>query len=163
MQSKDNKITTIPQFQSRSHPPKKNRASYSASLPQKHTKPAGFPFSSTTLKFQTSSAMKFRTFYIEHMWLLALLCRVQIGYLSVKNMSCLKKANISIFAVYIPSPYYFLFYFLQGLAHKDTKLGVITNVGKSRLVKSSLQNTHKMSDAWANSFHRYIMIVQCIF
>ena len=52
----------------------------------------------------------------------------------------------------------FFFYFLEGQVHKDTKLGIITNVSKSRLVKGIFANIHKMSDACANSFGRYIMI-----
>ena len=41
---------------------------------------------------------------------------------------------------------------LEGEVHKDCKLENLTNVGKNRLVKVSLQN------ACANSFGRYIMI-----
>ena len=52
------------------------------------------------------------------------------------------------------------FYFLEEQVHKDTKLGIITNVGKRRLVKAIFANIHKMSDACANSFGRYIMIAQ---
>ena len=44
--------------------------------------------------------------------------------------------------------------------HKDNKLGIMTNVGKSRLVKVIFTNIHKISDACANSFGRYIMIAQ---
>ena len=67
---------------------------------------------------------------------------------------------MSIVPVYIPSPYIFL---LFGRASQSrTKLGIITNVGKSGLVKVIFANIHKMSDACANSFGRYIMIVQCM-
>ena len=68
---------------------------------------------------------------------------------------------MSIVPVYIPSPYVFL-YFLEGQVHKDSKLGIITNVGKNRLVKVIFTNVHKISDACANSFGRYIMIAQCM-
>ena len=44
--------------------------------------------------------------------------------------------------------------------HKDSQLGIMTNVGKSRLVKVILTNVHKISDAYVNSFGRYIMIAQ---
>ena len=44
--------------------------------------------------------------------------------------------------------------------HKDTILGIITNTGKSRLIKVIFANIRKMSDACTNSFGRYIMIVQ---
>ena len=44
--------------------------------------------------------------------------------------------------------------------HKDSKLGIMTNVGKSRLVKVIFTNIHKINDACANSFGRYIMIAQ---
>ena len=46
--------------------------------------------------------------------------------------------------------------------HKDTKLGIMTNVGKNRLVKVIFTNVHKISDACVNSFGRYIMIAQCV-
>ena len=46
--------------------------------------------------------------------------------------------------------------------HKDSKLGIMNNVGKSRLVKVIFTNIHKISDACANSFGRYIMIAQCM-
>ena len=38
----------------------------------------------------------------------------------------------------------------------------MTNVVKSRLVKVIFTNGHKISDACANSFGRYIMIAQCV-
>ena len=65
---------------------------------------------------------------------------------------------MSIVTVYIPSPYNVFLYFLERQVHKDNKLGIMTNVGKSRLVKVILTNIHKISDACANSFGRYIMI-----
>ena len=46
--------------------------------------------------------------------------------------------------------------------HKDNKLGIMTNVGKSRLVKVIFTNIHKIGDACANSFGRYIMTEQCM-
>ena len=46
--------------------------------------------------------------------------------------------------------------------HKDNKLVIMTNVDKSRLVKVSFTNIHKMGDACANGFGRYIMIAQCM-
>ena len=42
---------------------------------------------------------------------------------------------MSIAPVYIPSPYKVFLYFLEGQVHKDSKLGVTTNMGKSRLAK----------------------------
>ena len=38
----------------------------------------------------------------------------------------------------------------------------MTNVGKNRLVKVILKNVHKINDACADSFGRYIMIAQCM-
>ena len=64
--------------------------------------------------------------------------------------------------VYIPSPYNVSLYFLELQVHKDSKLGITTNVGKSRLVKVIFTNIHKISDAYSNSFGRYIMIAQCM-
>ena len=69
---------------------------------------------------------------------------------------------MSIVTVYIPSPYNVFLYFLKGQVHKENKLGIMTNVGKSRLVKVIFTNIHKIGDACANSFGRYIMIEQCM-
>ena len=41
-------------------------------------------------------------------------------------------------------------------------VAIMINVGKSRLVKVIFTNIHKISDACANSFGRYIMIAQCM-
>ena len=75
-------------------------------------------------------------------------------------MSCLCKGkNVT---VYIPSIYNGFLYFLEGKVHKDNKLGIMNNVGKSRLVKVIFTNIHNISDACAKSFGRYIMIAQCM-
>ena len=68
---------------------------------------------------------------------------------------------MSIVPLYISSPYNIFLYFLEGQVHKDSKLGIMTNVGKSRLVKVIFTNIHKISDACANSFSKY-MIAQCM-
>ena len=68
---------------------------------------------------------------------------------------------MSIVPVSIPSPYNVL-YFLEGQVHKDSKLGIMTKMGKSRLAKVISANIHKLSDACANSFGRYIIIAQCM-
>ena len=67
-----------------------------------------------------------------------------------------------IVTVYIPSPYNVFLYFLEGQVHKDNKLRIMTNVGKSRLIKVIFTNIHKISDACGNSFGRYIMTAQCM-
>ena len=54
------------------------------------------------------------------------------------------------------------FSFLKGQVHEDSKLGIITNVGKTRQVKVMFTNIHKISDACANSFGRNIMMAQCM-
>ena len=69
---------------------------------------------------------------------------------------------MSISPVSIPSPYNVFLYFFEGQVHKDSKLGIMTNMGKSRLAKVIFTNIHKISDACANSFDRYIMIPQCM-
>ena len=54
---------------------------------------------------------------------------------------------------------------MEEQVHKDSKLGITTNVGTSvgtnvtnRLVKVIFTNIHKISDACANNFARYIII-----
>ena len=69
---------------------------------------------------------------------------------------------MSIVLVSIPSAYNVFLYFLEGQKHEDSKLGIMINVGKCRLVKVIFSNIHKISDACANSFGRYIMIAQCM-
>ena len=69
---------------------------------------------------------------------------------------------MSVVTVYIPSPYNVFLYFLEGQVHKDSKLGIMTNMGKSRLAKVIFTNIHKISNASVNSFGRYIMIAQCM-
>ena len=56
---------------------------------------------------------------------------------------------MSIVTVYIPSPYNVFLYFLEEQVHKDKKLGIMTNVGKSRPLKVVLTNIHKINDAYA--------------
>ena len=58
---------------------------------------------------------------------------------------------MSIVPLYISSPYNIFLYFLEGQVHKDSKLGIMTNMGKSRLAKVIFTNIHKISDACANS------------
>ena len=67
---------------------------------------------------------------------------------------------MSIVTVYIPSLYIVFLYFLEGQVRIDSKLGIMTNVGKSGLVKVMFANIHKISDACANSFGKCIMIAQ---
>ena len=69
---------------------------------------------------------------------------------------------MSVVTVYIPSPYNVFLYFLEGQVHKDSKLEIMTNMAKSRLAKVIFTNIHKISDACANNFGRYIMIAQCM-
>ena len=56
---------------------------------------------------------------------------------------------MSIVTVYIPSSYNVFLYFLEGQVHKDKKLGIMTNVGKSRPLKVVLTNIHKINDPCA--------------
>ena len=58
--------------------------------------------------------------------------------------------------VYILFPCNVFVYFLEGQAHKDSKLGTMTYLGGRRLVKVILTNIPKMSDACAHNFRRYI-------
>ena len=87
-----------------------------------------------------------------------------INWLSKKVCAVHIKEKMSVVLVYIPSPYNVLPYLLEGQVHKDSKLGVMTTMGKSRLAKVIFTNIHKISDACdacANSFDRY-MIAQCM-
>ena len=81
---------------------------------------------------------------------------------SKKVWAAYVKEKMSIVTVYIPSPYNGFLYFLEGQVYKDNKLGTVTNVGKSRLVKVIFTNIHKITDAGANSFVKYINIPQCM-
>ena len=72
-------------------------------------------------------------------------------YIKEKKVSC---------PSLIPSPYNDFLHFLEGQVHKDSKLGIMTNVGKNRLVKVIVTNIHKISHACANSFGRYVMIAR---
>ena len=54
------------------------------------------------------------------------------------------------------------FFFLEGHMHKENNLGIMTTVSKSMPVKVIFTNIHKINDACANSFGRYIMIAQCM-
>ena len=58
--------------------------------------------------------------------------------------------------------FFFNFWKGKGIGHKDSKLGIMTTVGKNRIVKVISTNIHKISDACANRFGRYIMIAQCV-
>ena len=46
--------------------------------------------------------------------------------------------------------------------HKESKLGIMKNAGKSRLVKVIFTNIDNTIDVCASSFGRYIMIAQCM-
>ena len=51
----------------------------------------------------------------------------------------------------------FLFTFWIGQVHKDSKLGIMTYVGRRKLVKIIFTNIHMMSNTYANRFARYII------
>ena len=51
---------------------------------------------------------------------------------------------MSIVPVYIPSSYNAFLYFWERQVHTDSKLGIMTNVDKSRLVKVIFTNIHKI-------------------
>ena len=69
---------------------------------------------------------------------------------------------MSIVPVSTPSSYNVFLYFLEEQKYEDSKLGIMINVGKCRLVKVIFSNIHKVSDACTTSFIRYIMIAQCM-
>ena len=77
----------------------------------------------------------------------------QTVYIKGKNVYCLSL---------IPSPYNVFLYFLEGQVHKDSKLGIMTNVGKNGLVIVTFTNIHKISDACTNIFVTFMMIPQCM-
>ena len=76
-----------------------------------------------------------------------------------KKVNCLYKGkNVSCHSLYtLYSPYNDSLYFLKEQVHKENKLGIMTNVGESGLVKVIFTNIHKISDTCANSLDRYIM------
>ena len=67
---------------------------------------------------------------------------------------------MSIVPVYIPSPFHVFIYFLEGQVYKDSKFGIMTNMGKSTLAKVIFTNIHKISDACANSFSRKMVFLR---
>ena len=73
-----------------------------------------------------------------------------------------RKEKMFTASVYIPYPYNVFLYFLEEKVHKDSKLIIMTNMGKRRVAKVIFTNIHKISDACANCFGRYIMIAQCM-
>ena len=85
-----------------------------------------------------------------------------VNWLSKKCELSISRKKMPVVRVYIPSPYNAFLYYLEGLVHKDSNLEIMTNAGKSRLVKVIFTNIHKISDACTNSFGRYIMIAQCM-
>ena len=56
----------------------------------------------------------------------------------------------------VPFPYNVFVYFLERQVYNGSKLGIITNVGRRWLLKVIFTNIHKMSDACANNFGRYM-------
>ena len=76
--------------------------------------------------------------------------KVLAVYIKGKNVYCLSL---------IPSHTMFGFTFWKS---KCIKTGIMTYVGKNRLVKVIFTKIHKISDACANSLGRYIVIAQCI-
>ena len=66
------------------------------------------------------------------------------------------KEKLFIVPVYVPFPYNIFIYFLEGQVHKDSNSEIMTFVGRRRLVKVIFTNIHKMNDACANSYGRYI-------
>ena len=87
---------------------------------------------------------------------------LNINWLSKKVWTVYVKGKNVYCPSLIPSPYNVFLYNLEGQVHKDSKLGIMTNVNKNRLVKVIFTNVHKISDACANSFGRYIMTAQCM-
>ena len=65
---------------------------------------------------------------------------------------------MSIVPLYISSPYNDFVYLLEPQMHKNSKLGIMTNVSKIFTKWVTFTNIHKMSDACANSFDRYIWL-----
>ena len=104
--------------------------------------------------------MKFATFYIKQNVATTSLQNINWLPASKNVWAAYIKEKMSIVTVYIPSPYNVFLYFLKGQVHKENKLGIMTNVGKSRLVKVIFTNIQKTSDTCANNFGRYIMIAQ---
>ena len=104
--------------------------------------------------------MKFATFHIKQNVATTSLQNINWLPASKKVWAAYIKEKISIVTVYILSPYNVFLYFLKGQVHKENKVGIMANVGKSRLVKVIFTNIQKTSDTCANSFGRYIMTAQ---
>ena len=104
--------------------------------------------------------MKFALFHIKQNMDTTSLQNIYWLPASKKVWAAYIKENIYIVTEYIPSPNNVFLYFLKGPVHKENKVGIITNAGKSRLVKVIFTNIQKTSETCVNSFGRYIMIAQ---
>ena len=79
-----------------------------------------------------------------------------------KRVSCLYKGGKCLLSQSNTFPTQCFSLLLEGRVHQDGELGIMTNVGKNKLVKVIFTNIHKISNACTNSFGRYIMIAQCM-
>ena len=115
-------------------------------------------------KIRTSSGTNFAAFHIKHFFaeILYINSFQNINWLPAnkKEWAANIKEKMSIVTVYIPSPYN-AFFILEGQVHKDNKLGIMNNAGKSRLVKVIFTDIHKISDSCANSLFIIFYLQNC--
>ena len=83
-------------------------------------------------------------------------------FVKEKSVSCPYKIKKCLLSQSLYLLHTMFFFFGRTSAYKDSKLGIMTNMGKSRLAKVIFNNIHKINDSCANSFDRYIMIAQCM-
>ena len=134
-------------------PKKKIWTPFPGSLP----KPPGSPSHLAAFSPKNSNFICHEVYHIAHQTNVAPTSSLQnINWLpaSKKVWAAYVKEKTSVVTVYIPSPYNGFLYFLEGQVHKENKLGIMNNVGKSRLVKVIFTNIHNISDTCANSFGR---------
>ena len=104
--------------------------------------------------------MKFATFHIKQNMATTSLQNINWLPASKKVWAAYIKEKMSIVTVYIPSPYNVFLYFLKGQVYKENKVGIMTNVGKPRLVKVTCKHvqTVLVDTSWLHNIWEMFLL-----